>query len=81
MACAGADHDGHLLAAGIVGTPVAQVLRVQASEIRVKRRQRAETKAQQVPVKMTVPLIFFILPCVFIPVLGPGILSVMDSHL
>jgi tight adherence protein C len=61
------------------GIPVAQVLRVQASEIRVKRRQRAETKAQQVPVKMTVPLIFFILPCLFIPVMGPAVLNIMNS--
>jgi len=72
---------GAMVQADGLGIPVAQVLRVQAGEIRVKRRQRAETKAQQVPVKMTVPLIFFILPCVFIPVLVPGILSVMDSHL
>jgi tight adherence protein C len=61
------------------GIPIAQVLRVQASEMRIKRRQRAETKAQQVPVKITVPLIFFILPCLFIPVLGPAVLTMMDS--
>lgn len=72
---------GAVVQADSLGIPVAQVLRVQASEIRIKRRQRAEARAQQVPVKMTVPLIFFILPCVFIPVLGPGILSVLDSHL
>lgn len=58
------------------GIPIAQVLRIQASEMRIKRRQRAETKAQQVPVKITVPLIFFILPCLFIPVLGPALLSI-----
>ena len=62
------------------GIPVAQVLRVQSSEMRIKRRQRAETKAQQVPVKITVPLIFFILPCLFIPVMGPAIINIMDSH-
>jgi len=48
--------------------------------MRVKRRQRAETKAQQVPVKITVPLIFFILPCLFVPVMGPAIINIMDSH-
>jgi len=61
------------------GIPIAQVLRVQSSEMRVKRRQRAETKAQQVPVKITVPLIFFILPCLFVAVLGPAAITIMDS--
>lgn len=63
------------------GIPIAQVLRVQSSEMRVKRRQRAETRAQQVPVKMTVPLIFCILPCLFIVVLGPAALKIMNAHL
>ncbi|MEQ7846471.1 type II secretion system F family protein [Nocardioides kribbensis] len=61
------------------GIPVAQVLRVQSSEMRVKRRQRAEEKAQQVPVKITVPLIFCILPCLFIAVMGPAVISIMDN--
>ena len=61
------------------GIPIAQVLRVQSGEMRVKRRQRAETKAQQVPVKITVPLIFFILPCLFVAVMGPAALSIMDN--
>jgi tight adherence protein C len=61
------------------GIPIAQVLRVQSVEMRVKRRQRAETKAQQVPVKITVPLIFFILPTLFVAVLGPAALSIMDN--
>ena len=51
-----------MVQADAFGIPIAQVLRVQSSEIRVKRRQRAEEKAQQVPVKITVPLIFCILP-------------------
>ena len=63
------------------GIPIAQVLRVQAQEMRVKRRQRAEEKAQQVPVKITVPLIFFILPCLFVAVMGPAAISIMDSGL
>lgn len=63
------------------GIPVAQVLRIQAQEMRVKRRQRAEEKAQQVPVKITVPLIFFILPCLFVAVMGPAALGIMDGGL
>lgn len=61
------------------GIPISQVLRVQSHEIRVKRRQRAEEKAQQVPVKITVPLIFCILPTLFIAVMGPAVISIMDS--
>jgi tight adherence protein C len=61
------------------GIPIANVLRVQSSEMRIKRRQRAEEKAQKVPVKMTVPLIFCILPTLFIVVLGPAAIHIMDS--
>ncbi|MEP9380981.1 type II secretion system F family protein [Nocardioides cheoyonin] len=61
------------------GIPVGQVLRVQASEMRIKKRQWAETKAQQVPVKITIPLIFCILPCLFVMIMGPAALRIMDS--
>jgi tight adherence protein C len=61
------------------GIPIGQVLRVQSQEIRVKRRQRAETKAQQVPVKITIPLIFCILPTLFVAVLGPAVLTILDN--
>ncbi len=68
-----------MVQADAFGIPIAQVLRVQSSEIRIKRRQRAEEKAQQVPVKITIPLIFCILPCLFIAVMGPAAISIMDS--
>ncbi len=61
------------------GIPIAQVLRVQSGEIRVKRRQRAEQKAQQVPVKITIPLIFTILPCLFVAVMGPAVISILGN--
>jgi len=60
------------------GIPIAQVLRVQTAEIRLKRRQRAEEMAMKVPVKILMPLILCILPCLFLAVLGPAVISIMD---
>lgn len=70
---------GSMVQADAFGIPVGQVLRVQSGEIRTKRRQYAEEKAQQVPVKIMIPLILFILPCLFVVVMGPAVLSAMDS--
>jgi tight adherence protein C len=70
---------GAMVQADAFGIPIAQVLRVQSAEMRVKRRQRAEERAQQVPVKITIPLIFCILPTLFIAVMGPAVLSILDS--
>jgi len=47
--------------------------------MRVKRRQRAEEKAQQVPVKITIPLIFCILPTLFVAVMGPAAINIMNN--
>ncbi len=68
-----------MVQADALGIPVAQVLRVQAREIRTKRRQRAEEQAQKVAVKILVPLIFCILPCLFIAVLGPAAIGIYVS--
>ena len=68
-----------MVQADAFGIPVRQVLRVQSNEIRTKRRQWAEEMAQKVPVKILVPLIFCILPCLFIAVLGPAGISIMGS--
>ena len=68
-----------MVQADALGIPVAQVLRVQSREIRTKRRQRAEEKAQKVAVKILIPLIFCVLPCLFIAVLGPAGLSMFES--
>jgi tight adherence protein C len=61
------------------GIPVARVLKVQSAEMRSKRRQRAEEKAQKMPVKILFPLIFFILPTIFLLIFGPVVLTVMGS--
>lgn len=60
-----------------LGVPIGKVLRVQSSEIRIKRRQRAEEKAQQVPVKIMIPLVLFIMPCLLIVVGGPAAVQMM----
>jgi len=63
------------------GIPIANVLRVQSAEMRVKRRQRAEETAQKIPVKILFPLIFFMLPALFIVVAGPGVIQIMNTLL
>jgi tight adherence protein C len=68
-----------MVQADAFGIPVGQVLRVQSAEIRVKKRQWAEEQAQKVPVKILIPLIFCILPCLFIAVLGPAAITIMDN--
>ncbi|GHE13329.1 type II secretion system F family protein [Klenkia taihuensis] len=60
------------------GIAVSDVLKVQAGEMRIKRRQRAEEKAMKVPVKVSFPLMLCILPALLIVVLGPAILSIGD---
>jgi tight adherence protein C len=61
------------------GISISAVLRTQAKEMRVKRRQRAEEKAMQIPVKVLFPLMLFILPVLFIAVLGPTVITVMTN--
>lgn len=60
------------------GIAIAKVLESQAKDMRIKRRQRAEEHAMKMPVKMLFPLIFFILPTLFIVVLGPTVMSIME---
>ena len=68
-----------LIQATDLGMPMAQVLREQSKEMRLRRRQRAEELAQKVPVKILFPLIFCVMPSLFIVVLGPGVLRIIHA--
>jgi tight adherence protein C len=70
-----------MVQADAFGIPIANVLRVQAKEMRIKRSQRAEEMAQKVPVKILFPLIFCILPVLFIVVLGPAAITIYDAFI
>jgi tight adherence protein C len=60
------------------GTPLGSALRVMAKENRDLRLADAEKKAAQLPAKLTVPMIVFFLPVLFLVILGPAVLRVMD---
>lgn len=63
------------------GTSVAQSLRVFSDSLRVKRRQRAEERSAKTTIKMIPPLVFFIMPSIFVVVLGPAIITLVQEFL
>jgi tight adherence protein C len=68
-----------LIQAEQLGVSIAKILRIQADQMRVKRRQRAQEKAQQAPVKMMIPMVLLIFPSIWIVLLGPSVIIMIDS--
>jgi tight adherence protein C len=68
-----------ILQADTFGVSIGRVLRAQADEMRIKRRQLAQERAQKAPVKMLIPMVFCIFPSLFVIVLGPAALNIVDS--
>jgi tight adherence protein C len=69
-----------MIQADQLGIGIAEVLRAQSEELRIKRRQRAEEKARKAPIKMLFPLIFLMFPALFIVILGPAVPKLMFFH-
>jgi len=68
-----------IIQADQLGVSMARILRVQSDQMRTKRRQRAQEKAQQAPVKMMIPMVLLIFPSIWIVLLGPAALTIMNG--
>jgi tight adherence protein C len=68
-----------MVQAEIFGISIAQVLHVQAEELRLKRRMRAEEQAQKLPVKIIFPLILCIFPAMMVVLIGPAVISIYEN--
>ena len=68
-----------MVQADVFGVSIASVLRTQAAQLRIKRRQAIEAKAPQTPVKIVFPLILCILPALFVVIVGPGAIQILTK--
>ncbi|MEP7286591.1 MAG: type II secretion system F family protein [Chloroflexota bacterium] len=69
-----------IIQADQLGVSISKILRIQSDQMRVKRRQRAQEKAQQAPVKMMIPMVLLIFPSIWIVLLGPSIIILMHMN-
>jgi tight adherence protein C len=70
---------GMLIQTDRFGTSIAQALRIHSEVLRTKRRQRAEEAAAKTAIKMLFPLVFFIFPAMFVVILGPAVIQILEA--
>lgn len=68
-----------IIQADQLGVSIGNVLRIQSRQMRSKKRQRAEEQAMKAPIKMLFPLVFFIFPTIFVILLGPAVIQILET--
>lgn len=70
---------GSVILADQLGISIGNILRLQSEQIRQKRRQRAEEAAMKTPIKIIIPMVFFIFPAIFVVLLGPAAIQIVET--